>query len=223
MSRPEQSHEHHDPSDLTAASTHDRGHADAQAHAQEAEQLHPCGPAFRRVPRPLAGHGQRRGSAPLSAELRTVSTSVCWRSPGHSTLSAVTERIRLTVGLALRARLRRLRNRPAIPVGRGGRWTRGRARPGKANCGQRHNMGISSHITDLRNRVRSGFASAEEFDKAKGQALERVRGPMHGYVAHAIVPYEIGGPVDMYYFPQADGPRRPAQLPPPVARSKSSG
>jgi len=68
-----------------------------------------------------------------------------------------------------------------------------------------HNICISSHITDLRNRVRTGFASAEEFDKAKGQALEIVLGPMHGYVGHAIVPYEIGGPVDMYYFPQADG------------------
>ncbi len=28
---------------------------------------------------------------------------------------------------------------------------------------------------------------------------------MHGYVGHAIIPYEIGGPVDMYYFPQPDG------------------
>ena len=34
------------------------------------------------------------------ASLRAASTSVCWRSPGHSTSSAVTERIRLTAGLA---------------------------------------------------------------------------------------------------------------------------
>ncbi len=66
-------------------------------------------------------------------------------------------------------------------------------------------MGITSHIADFRNRIRTGFTSAEEYDKAKEQALERVLGPMHGYVGHAIIPYAIGGPVDMYYFPQPDG------------------
>jgi hypothetical protein len=35
------------------------------------------------------------------ASLRTASTSVCWRSPAHSTFIAVAERTRLTLGLAL--------------------------------------------------------------------------------------------------------------------------
>ena len=48
---------------------------------------------------------QLLGPATLSLppSLRTASTSLCWRSPGHSTVSAVTEGIRLTVGLALRS------------------------------------------------------------------------------------------------------------------------
>jgi hypothetical protein len=66
-------------------------------------------------------------------------------------------------------------------------------------------MGITTHIADFRNRLRTGFASAEEYDKAKQLALEQVLGPMHGFVGHAIIPYAIGGPVDMYYFPQPDG------------------
>lgn len=31
--------------------------------------------------------------------------------------------------------------------------------------------------------------------------LERVLGPMHDLVGHAIIPFAIGGTVDMYYFP----------------------
>jgi len=39
----------------------------------------------------------------------------------------------------------------------------------------------------------------------KSAGLVRVLGPMHEYVGHAIIPYDIGGPVDMYYFPQSSG------------------
>ena len=34
----------------------------------------------------------------------------------------------------------------------------------------------------------------------KTQGLENVLGSMHGVVGHAIIPFEIGGAVDMYYF-----------------------
>jgi hypothetical protein len=35
----------------------------------------------------------------------------------------------------------------------------------------------------------------------KQAALERILGPMHGLVGHAIIPFQAGGTVDMYYFP----------------------
>lgn len=35
----------------------------------------------------------------------------------------------------------------------------------------------------------------------KSQGLERVLGKMHDYVGHAIIPFAVGGAVDMYYFP----------------------
>lgn len=35
----------------------------------------------------------------------------------------------------------------------------------------------------------------------KSQGLENVLGKMHGLVGHAIIPFAIGGAVDMYYFP----------------------
>jgi hypothetical protein len=66
-------------------------------------------------------------------------------------------------------------------------------------------MGVITRVADFKNRIRTGFASAEEYDKAKAAALEKVLGRMHGYVGHSIIPYEIGGAVDMYYFPQPDG------------------
>lgn len=35
----------------------------------------------------------------------------------------------------------------------------------------------------------------------KSKGLENVLGTMHGVVGHAIIPFAIGGAVDMYYFP----------------------
>ena len=66
-------------------------------------------------------------------------------------------------------------------------------------------MSIITRIGDFLARRSSGFSSAEEYDRAKQAALEGVLGKMHAYVGHAIIPYAIGGPVDMYYFPQSDG------------------
>jgi hypothetical protein len=44
----------------------------------------------------------------------------------------------------------------------------------------------------------------EEFDKdyeLKSKGLENVLGKMHDLVGHAVVPFSLGGGVDMYYFP----------------------
>ena len=46
--------------------------------------------------------------------------------------------------------------------------------------------------------------SQEQFDKdyeEKENGLEAVLGKMYGMVGHAIIPFEVGGAVDMYYFP----------------------
>ena len=48
--------------------------------------------------------------------------------------------------------------------------------------------------------------SEEEYNRhaeAKEAALERILGPMHDMVGHAIIPFAVGGAVDMYYFPKA--------------------
>ncbi|HMG83968.1 MAG TPA: suppressor of fused domain protein [Ferruginibacter sp.] len=45
--------------------------------------------------------------------------------------------------------------------------------------------------------------SQEQFDKdyeEKEKGLETVLGKMYGIVGHAIIPFEVGGAVDMYYF-----------------------
>lgn len=46
-------------------------------------------------------------------------------------------------------------------------------------------------------------AAYERFDRAKQQGLEAVLGPMHNLVLHAIIGFELGGPVHMYAFPNA--------------------
>lgn len=46
--------------------------------------------------------------------------------------------------------------------------------------------------------------SEEEYNRhyeAKQAALEEILGPMHDLVGHATIPFQIGGAVDMYYFP----------------------
>lgn len=46
--------------------------------------------------------------------------------------------------------------------------------------------------------------SDEEYERdyeVKKAAIERILGPMHDLVGHAIVPFQVGGAVDMYYFP----------------------
>ena len=44
----------------------------------------------------------------------------------------------------------------------------------------------------------------EEHEKdyeLKSEGLENVLGKMHNFVGHAIIPFAVGGAVDMYYFP----------------------
>ncbi len=46
--------------------------------------------------------------------------------------------------------------------------------------------------------------TAEEYEldyELKSKGLEGVLGKMHNIVGHAIIPFAIGGAVDMYYFP----------------------
>ena len=46
--------------------------------------------------------------------------------------------------------------------------------------------------------------SQEQYDKdyeEKENGLEAILGKMYGTVGHAIIPFEVGGAVDMYYFP----------------------
>ena len=46
--------------------------------------------------------------------------------------------------------------------------------------------------------------TAEEFDRhyeQKSKGLEAVLGKSHNLVGHAIIPFEVGGAVDMYYYP----------------------
>lgn len=53
------------------------------------------------------------------------------------------------------------------------------------------------------NQVGEGF-SPEDYERhhaLKAAALERLLGPMQGLVGHAIIPYFVGGAVNMYYFP----------------------
>jgi hypothetical protein len=46
-------------------------------------------------------------------------------------------------------------------------------------------------------------AAAQEYDLQKVAGLERVLGPMADIVGHSIIPFQVGGAVDMYYFPNA--------------------
>jgi hypothetical protein len=52
-------------------------------------------------------------------------------------------------------------------------------------------------------QVPEAHFTAEQYEAhytAKKAALERILGPMDDIVGHAIIPYAIGGAVDMYYF-----------------------
>ena len=52
-------------------------------------------------------------------------------------------------------------------------------------------------------KAKPQFSEAEytRHYEAKEKALEQILGPMHNIVGHAIIPFYVGGAVDMYYFP----------------------
>ena len=55
----------------------------------------------------------------------------------------------------------------------------------------------------LKKRKNKPEFTDEEYDKSyedKKNALEKILGPMHELVGHAIIGFQIGGPLDMYYF-----------------------
>ena len=74
-----------------------------------------------------------------------------------------------------------------------------------ASCSSQNgqnNMNILKKIFGKK-EIKKEF-SQEEFDKdyeLKMAGLEFVLGKSHDLVGHAIIPFEIGGTVDMYYFP----------------------
>lgn len=45
--------------------------------------------------------------------------------------------------------------------------------------------------------------SDDEYYDMKEKALEAILGKMHDMVGHAIIPFQVGGAADMYYFPNA--------------------
>ena len=54
------------------------------------------------------------------------------------------------------------------------------------------------------NKPKSKEFTAKEHEldyELKSQGLENVIGKMHDLVGHAIIPFSVGGAVDMYYFP----------------------
>jgi hypothetical protein len=60
------------------------------------------------------------------------------------------------------------------------------------------------YIKNLFGKKKRVFTEEEQtlYAGQKEQALEHVLGKMHGMVGHAIIPFRIGGAMDMYYFPQ---------------------
>jgi hypothetical protein len=52
-------------------------------------------------------------------------------------------------------------------------------------------------------RRKKEFSDAEfkRYSEVKEKSLEKVLGPMHDMVGHAVIPFQVGGAVDMYYFP----------------------
>jgi hypothetical protein len=45
----------------------------------------------------------------------------------------------------------------------------------------------------------------DRYYEMKQAALEKILGKMYDKVGHAIIPFDVGGSVDMYYFPQENG------------------
>ncbi len=65
-------------------------------------------------------------------------------------------------------------------------------------------MGFLKNLFGKREKPLEKEFTEEEYDQdyeLKSKGLENVLGKMHNLVGHAIIPFSIGGAVDMYYFP----------------------
>jgi len=63
-------------------------------------------------------------------------------------------------------------------------------------------MGIFNKIFGKKQKVeKTSEDAADLFYRHKEEAIQNVLGQMYGLVGHAIVPFQVGGAVDMYYFP----------------------
>ncbi len=60
-------------------------------------------------------------------------------------------------------------------------------------------MGLFKRIFGRKKREFSQ-AESERYDQLKERALEGILGRMHNRVLHAIIPFDIGGAFDLYYF-----------------------
>lgn len=54
--------------------------------------------------------------------------------------------------------------------------------------------------TEIKIQKEFSVEEHQEYDELKTIGLENVLGKMHEFVGHAIIPFAIGGAVDMYYF-----------------------
>jgi hypothetical protein len=63
-------------------------------------------------------------------------------------------------------------------------------------------MGLLSKL--LGKKAKTKEFTEEEWNRdyeEKQKGLERLLGKMHDVVGHAVIPFEVGGALDMYYFP----------------------
>ena len=67
-------------------------------------------------------------------------------------------------------------------------------------------LGCLSRIWPFGRKPEYTGEQIEEHTEAKREALERVLGPMDDMVGHAIIPFAMGGAVDMYYFTKSHVP-----------------
>ena len=62
-------------------------------------------------------------------------------------------------------------------------------------------MSFWKKIFGRKKQKTSSEIDEEDFYDAKMEGLEQVLGKSHNMVGHAIIPFALGGTVDMYYFP----------------------
>jgi hypothetical protein len=64
---------------------------------------------------------------------------------------------------------------------------------------------MSNNLFSFRSGSEADFDDdeADRHYELKKAALEKILGPMHELVIYAIIPFSLGGPVDLYVFPHA--------------------